>query len=457
MDSSPKNNNIILRNFLIVVVVLSWLLVVTGIFGIIVMAKSKESLKELEEFGIKPIVTMSEFSNEIRDLNFFIMRLNQKNISESDKQINLTSIQETLEKIDLKISEQIAVSKNKPYEKYFSLWAKDWKEINKSMKEKISSVEKLNPHIQKIDAEISELLYKLSNITDYIQYFVSKASKEQTDFNHKATVLLIGIFLLSSFCGISASVYFYFRLKQLLESIKVAEAQLVHTSRLASLGEMSAGVAHEINNPLTIIAGSLRLLNLVKNDNEKFEKKIIAMEKACGRITKIVMGLKKFSHQNERGNYKTHILSKIISESIELSQNKAKQFRTEIIFESKNESLIDCDEMEIEQILVNLIHNAIDAIKELDERWVKIEIIETETEVALRVHDSGKGIPLSVQAKMFDPFFTTKGVGSGTGLGLSISKGIIEQHKGSIEVINNLPNTCFEVKFPKSTAGALAA
>ena len=100
---------------------------------------------------------------------------------------------------------------------------------------------------------------------------------------------------------------------------------------------------------------------------------------------------------------------------------------------------------------VNLINNSIDAVKDSHDRWVKMELGETISEIVLRISDSGLGIPEHVQKKLFQPFFTTKEVGEGTGLGLSIVKGILDDHKASIELLANQPHTCFEIKFPKQT------
>ena len=107
-----------------------------------------------------------------------------------------------------------------------------------------------------------------------------------------------------------------------------------------------------------------------------------------------------------------------------------------------------CDEIEIEQVLVNLINNGIDAVKNLPEKWVRVTIFEDPTQVILQISDSGSGIPEKIRHRLFDPFFTTKGVGEGTGLGLSIAKGILDEHHATISVLAEAPHTCFEIRFP---------
>ena len=231
--------------------------------------------------------------------------------------------------------------------------------------------------------------------------------------------------------------------------IKEIELKLIHASKLASLGEMSAGIAHEINNPLAIILGSLDHLIKFANNPQKLNTKIEAIKKSSARIAKIVNGLKKFSRSSTGSNYTNNILSEIISESLVLTEIKSKLHSTPITCDIKSKSIIYCDQVEIEQVLINLINNSIDAVKNKDEKWVKIELRDEEQLVILRVIDSGTGITETIRNKLFDPFFTTKTVGEGTGLGLSITKGILDQHMATISVLDNHPNTCFEIHFQK--------
>ncbi len=233
------------------------------------------------------------------------------------------------------------------------------------------------------------------------------------------------------------------------ERLKHERAKALQSAKMASLGEMSAGIAHEINNPLAIISGMLWILPKLVNDPVQFEKKISAINRATERISKIVGGLKKFSRSYEKSDKKPCSLAEIVKESLNLVGTKSARHSTPLEIDLKSEALISCDEIEIEQVIVNLINNGIDAVKNLEERWLKIELTDSQERVILRITDSGRGIPEKIQAKLFEPFFTTKPVGEGTGLGLSIVKGILDDHGASIEVLNNEPHTCFEIKFPR--------
>ncbi len=238
---------------------------------------------------------------------------------------------------------------------------------------------------------------------------------------------------------------------------KQRDMQIVQTSKLASLGEMAAGIAHEINNPLAIISGSVGLLKKYIDQPEKLTSKIESIEKSSDRISKIVTGLRKFSRSGDSTQRQLLPVQNIVNEVLILTEAKSKRHHTSVHFECQSDAKIHCDEVEIEQVLVNLINNAIDAVKKRDEKWVKIKLFTDEREVVLQVIDSGLGIPEKIRTKIFDPFFTTKITGEGTGIGLSITKGILDEHKASIKVLSHLPNTCFEIRFPINAESKTAA
>ncbi len=107
-----------------------------------------------------------------------------------------------------------------------------------------------------------------------------------------------------------------------------------------------------------------------------------------------------------------------------------------------------CNEIEIEQVILNLINNSIDAVKHLEDKWIKLSLVERPETLELHVIDSGAGISKGDVAKIFTPFFTTKKPGEGTGLGLSIISGILDDHDASIRYEQNAPNTTFIISFP---------
>ena len=239
-------------------------------------------------------------------------------------------------------------------------------------------------------------------------------------------------------------------LRALERKVEEARIQSIQQAKLASLGEMSAGIAHEINNPLAIVVGTATQMTRVLDDPEKMQTKIKAIQRACERISRIVSSLRKFSRSGDKPEYLSHDMRRILDEVMTLVDSKAKRHETSLTLDCLVAPQILCDEVEIEQVLINLINNAIDAAKISPENWVKVSVLEEGGgQVVLRVIDSGLGVPSHLIDRVFEPFFTTKEIGEGTGLGLSISKGILTEHHGSLTLLENTPNTCFEVRLPK--------
>jgi len=239
-------------------------------------------------------------------------------------------------------------------------------------------------------------------------------------------------------------------LQDLTIQLKSQQAQLIHASRLACLGEMSAGIAHEINNPLTIIAGNIPILESMRLDEEKFKTRANKVLTAVDRIAKILSGLRKFSHSDSSKSISSWTkLDTLLTEAIVLVSSASLRVGTQVTKPVDEFIELDCHPPELVQVFFNLLSNAVAATEQLNEKWIEIRLIQHEDGLTIRIIDSGPGIPEELQGKLFQPFFTTKPVGSGMGLGLSISKGILEGHGGSLSYVANEANTCFELFLPK--------
>ncbi len=236
-----------------------------------------------------------------------------------------------------------------------------------------------------------------------------------------------------------------------LLNAKLEEERLIsmHTAKLASLGEMSSGMAHEINNPLAIIAGNVSFLKEVKDNEAIFSARVDKICKSITRIEKIVRGLSLFSKTSSPLKLRPEMLESIIAEALLLTYSKASETSSTVTLEVENGLSIICDADDIKQVIVNLVTNAIDAVKGLSDRWVKVCAFADQSAVVLRVLDAGKGISPEIREKIFHPFFTTKDIGEGTGLGLSVAKGILNYHKAELRINETFSNTCFEARFPK--------
>lgn len=235
---------------------------------------------------------------------------------------------------------------------------------------------------------------------------------------------------------------------------KEAQEAFVQSSKMSSLGLMSAGIAHEINNPLSIIIGKTHHLKDCIEDgtltNDLLKRDIERINKTAERIETIVKGLSTFSRDGRNDPFLSSSLSSIIKNTLSFCEARLKNANIDVIQSDVDPNLnIECREAQMSQIFLNLIHNSLDAIEELPEKWIKIDLKDLGDKVKIVITDSGQGIPEAIQHKIMQPFFTTKEVGKGTGLGLSITMGLVKSHQGTLEVDRTNPNTSFIITLPK--------
>lgn len=242
---------------------------------------------------------------------------------------------------------------------------------------------------------------------------------------------------------------------------KIAEQQMVMNEKLATLGEISASIAHEINNPLTIIKGKASMLKRLTIEDDKVRDQVhnVAdkLMKSEKRIERIVNNLRGFSRDSSNDPMKDVLVSEIVADSLELCEKRLANANVKIEVDCPSGLTVSCKEVEISQVIVNLLNNASDALADIKDRWVKLEVAQVDGGVNISVTDSGSGIEESIREKILNPFFTTKEKGKGTGLGLSISKGIIERHGGKFYIDGNCPNTRFVVFLPTGQTKTQAA
>lgn len=232
----------------------------------------------------------------------------------------------------------------------------------------------------------------------------------------------------------------------------------VEQSKLAAIGVMSAGMAHEINNPLAIIKGfAKRLLKKVSDydDNEKIINDLDKIVSATDRIAGIIRGLKTLSRDGNNDEYRYENLSTIISDTKSIVDGSVKDHQINLIIDDIPKNLIIYSRaVQVSQVLTNLVINSIDALEvsRAEDKWIEISVETLRDKHLLRVTDSGHGISEEVLEKIMTPFFTTKEVGKGTGLGLSISRKIMEEHDGKLFYDHGNSNTSFVLEFPRLDA-----
>lgn len=263
-------------------------------------------------------------------------------------------------------------------------------------------------------------------------------------------IIFISAVLLPSLHRLEVATELASKLESLVEE---RTQQLLNQSKFSALGEMAAGIAHEINNPLAVISGKAgQLMRHVKArdvDQEKLLKGLESIESTAFRISRIIKGLKDFSRNAENIPMQPVTLLSVVNETLDLCRERFYHSGVALEVNAVPEVVIRCRNIQISQVLLNLLNNAFDAVQTAESKWVRLDFENTSSQVIIRVVDSGPGIPVEIQQKIMMPFFTTKEVGKGTGIGLSISKGIIEDHLGNFFLDANATHTTFTVELPK--------
>lgn len=235
---------------------------------------------------------------------------------------------------------------------------------------------------------------------------------------------------------------------------------LLASSRMSSLGEMASGIAHEINNPLTIILGNADLLeNLLtaeQIDRSKAKVYVNQVTLTVQRIAKIIRGLRSFARETTHEPFEKCVVKDVVSDCLELCHERFKNHGIELKVPTNLDSSLTFwgRSEQIAQVLLNLLNNAFDVADEsqdLASKWVRISVKVILGKIQISVTDCGQGIEPERLQKIFEPFYTSKKVGKGTGLGLSISKGIVELHQGKIFVDKFSKNTTFVVELNQLT------
>jgi PAS domain S-box-containing protein len=238
-----------------------------------------------------------------------------------------------------------------------------------------------------------------------------------------------------------------------LEQLYLEQHKSFQANKLAILGEMAAGVAHELNNPLAIIAGYLQIMELESNSAEethpKQQKVLSSMMRATERATSIVENLKSLSRDASVDDLEVTSFQEIMNCSLNLLLNRFEQKKVKFEYAMPSqELLLHCRKYELSQVFFNMILNALEAVQKDTAPWVKIQTSSEKQQLTVTMSNSGTAIPLELRGKIFNPFFSTKLSGFGTGMGLSVAASVIQQHGGSIMIDPQNPHTTFVLKLP---------
>jgi two-component system NtrC family sensor kinase len=226
-----------------------------------------------------------------------------------------------------------------------------------------------------------------------------------------------------------------------IEAQRSAENRLIQAAKLAAVGEMAAGIAHELNNPLTTVIGFSELVLEELPQDSIYRSELEMVSREAHRASDVVRRLLDFSRQGERTRIRAD-LNEVVNDVVALTRHLIQTNGVNLTLELDDGlPWVSIDHNQMKQVLLNLIHNALQAMPKGGELLVITHAAKREDRdwVIMAVKDSGIGIQPADQERVFEPFFTTKGDRGGTGLGLSVTYGIVTDHGGTIE-ISSEPN-----------------
>lgn len=240
------------------------------------------------------------------------------------------------------------------------------------------------------------------------------------------------------------------------KQINDERGKMFHSQKLQSLGEMAAGIAHEINNPLAVILGkNQQVMRALSGSTSEILDKPSLIEKCrvisstVFRITKIIQGMKDFARDSSNEERSEVLVSKLVEDSMALCTQRFVNNGINIQAEIVKDFTVACQHIRMSQVIVNLLNNAYDAAVQVPNPYCRVVVSEAcENHCRIQVIDNGRGIDPQIEHKIFEPFFSTKPIGQGTGIGLSISRGIAQENLGSLDYNRIDQETIFEIKLP---------
>jgi C4-dicarboxylate-specific signal transduction histidine kinase len=244
------------------------------------------------------------------------------------------------------------------------------------------------------------------------------------------------------------------------QELRDKQEQLVQAAKLATLGELTTGVAHELNNPLNniglFVGNAIDQIQMGLANSTQLLRELNSTMQQVRKATEIISHLRTFGRAAPTSRQRLFIYE-VIRRALSLMQEQMRDRQIDVRLDLGPENpMIIGNAIQLEQVFINIITNARDALTDAAEKRIVISGRPNNTHVELTFEDSGPGIPAGMEKRIFDPFFTTKEVGKGTGLGLSIAYGIIKDHQGTISVSNRAgKGATFLVRFPLA-AGASA-
>lgn len=308
----------------------------------------------------------------------------------------------------------------------------------------------LNKSLLSFDVLISpEIKLMIPHEADLEYYVVIKLIPIQTDKGANFAIV---------FHDLTVEKTLHLKYREQLEELKKTHSQILQADKLTTLGELTANISHEINNPLTIAAGHSEIIKdmlTMKNVAEKIPRIQNANQTVIDsieRVNQIIKNMKDFLHQSE--DQKEYCdLETLVDAAIEWIQPAAKKANVHIKKQIKVKTVALVNRIKVEQVVINLIKNSIDAISEMGKKeggqiLIGLSKSDTDHQTIIDVLDNGPGLTPEMKKNLFKPFQSTKDAGSGTGLGLSICQKIIESHRGRLEHVESKIGCHFRMRLP---------
>jgi signal transduction histidine kinase len=255
-----------------------------------------------------------------------------------------------------------------------------------------------------------------------------------------------------AFTAIAAGTYVFVHVERNAEdAVQAAQARAAQGARLAALGEMSSGIAHEIRNPLAAI--NLAAAQIAERPGEATLVAELGarIQRIVTRASRIIDALRSFTRDASGDPFLPTPVDRIIQDAVDLCGKRFADHGVTLTVGAVPANLVvECRSVQLSQVLVNLLGNAWDAVATATDRWVQIDVHTEGDRLELAVTDSGPGVPADARARIFEPFFTTKSPDRGTGLGLSLSRNLVEAHRGTLTLDPDSPHTRFVIRVPRT-------
>jgi len=261
------------------------------------------------------------------------------------------------------------------------------------------------------------------------------------------------------FGPILQTVRLYADLQVAHEQLRESQAKLIQSSKMAAIGQLAGGVAHEINTPLGAVTVSIDAVAMyLETKPEKSRERLDKARNACVKMKNIISKLLFYSRDSANRKERSD-LNQVVRDTLDFIGSQIRLENIEIETQLSPLPLSSVNQNEIQQILINLLNNAKDAVlgEGASQRRIEIQSLLDGKDCVIRVRDYGPGVPSDKAASIFDPFYTTKPVGQGTGLGLAVSLQLAEQHEGSLSLLTHSgPGALFELRLPQVSTTEVA-